>query len=109
MQADAQAMQMMEAQFAQAQNEQMMANEFAKMQIGNAPMQNHFAHIQQQPVDLNAIWDSAATTTAQPDVKTATAGPQTAGQSFQQPWMNPMMMGGGPMAGPIFQPPPQLV
>ena len=45
MQADAQAMQMMEAQFAQAQNEQMMANEFAKMQMGNAPMQNHFAHI----------------------------------------------------------------
>ena len=88
-----------------------MAQEFEKMQIANAPMMqmNHFAHIQQQPADLNSMWDSAAQVTAQPETQTANAEQMTAGQSFQQPWMNPMMMGRGPMAGPIFQPPPQLV
>ena len=56
---DAQAMAMMEQEFANMQAQEMMARQFEQMSMQQPMNQmNSFQHIAQQPVNLNSIWDS---------------------------------------------------
>ena len=97
-----------------------MARQFSQMNMNQPQPQvpNAFQHIQQQPINLNSIWDTmgpeavAAEATEQVQAEPSNAADQEgsmAGMGMMQspqPWMNGMMMRG---PGPLYTPPPQLI